>query len=217
LQSAKGRLGAFAIGWAGSRAVFGVFHRRFGYVAYNTETEDWERIPTPEGNPDVCATSDALLTTAIAHTTSRADVTFEYRDGAWTRVAREPQLAPNQEGSYTTCATNVVIYVPFLKVGGFAPMWMFSSDRKGWQPLPALDIPHGTSPSIEGSAFGDTQLLALEDHSQVRVFSRSAESPGWTEHDAPASAWTRVFALDEKTFLLVPSDPMKDGLFIGTV
>jgi hypothetical protein len=222
LTTARGDVGASAIGWTDPRAVFGVLFERRGYIAYNAETKDWERIATPEDIPDICTTSDAILAIAQPETSPR-DIeygasrvaTFVFRDGVWRRSAQEPQPAPDQLGSITSCGTGVEVYAPFLRDGKIAATSFFSSDRVGWRQLPAVDIPEGTF--FGGAVLGDgTQVLMYSDRVRQHVFSRSAADPTWSERHIPEYNGVEMFAVAGNEFLLVPGDPLKDGLFIGT-
>jgi hypothetical protein len=224
LTTARGDVGASAIGWTAPRAVFGVVFKRPGYVAYNAEAKDWERIAAPEDIPDICTTSDAILAIAQPDLSPRTDIdygmtdvaTFRYRDGTWARVAREPRPTADQGTSDTRCSGGVVVYVSRNKTGRVAAISMFSSDREGWRQLPTLEVPLGSL--IHGSALGDgTQLLASYGGSgPQRVFSRSAEAAKWREQEVPEYPYARIVA-GYDDFLLVPGEPLKDGLFIGTV
>jgi hypothetical protein len=224
LRNARGDVGAGALGWTAPRAVFGVVSRRFGYVAYNTETKDWERIPAPVDIQDICTTSDAILAIAQPDLSPRTDIeygtadiaTFTYRDGTWKRVAHEPGRAPDHGTSSAMCSGGVAVYVARDERGRFASMSMFSSDRDGWRPLPDLDVPAGGL--VHGTVLGDgSEVVAYYGGVQKqRVFSRSAGSPTWTEREVPDYSWAQTLAVDDNEFLLVPGEPLKDGLFIGT-
>jgi hypothetical protein len=224
LRNARGDVGAGAIGWTAPRAVFGVVSRRFGYIAYNTETKDWERIPPPAGIQDICTTSDAILAIAQPDLSPRTDIeygttdiaTFTYRDGTWKRVAHEPRRAPDQGTSSTMCSGGVAIDVARNVRGRFAAMSIFSSGRAGWQPVPNLDVPAGSL--VHGTVLGDgSEVVAYYGGVQnQRVFTRSDGSSTWTEREVPDYSWAQTIAVDDNEFLLVPSEPLKDGLLIGT-
>jgi hypothetical protein len=232
LREAAGGIPAYPEGWSDPRAVFDVAfksitrgHRRgpgiSGLLAYNTDTKDWERIPEVEGTFEHCTTSDAIVATARLDANTRPTAqfvltdlaTFVWGDGKWTRVEREPVPVPGQESSYSQCGTGVALYLPWRKGAKVAATWLFTSAKDGWRRLPEIDISAGSSVGVAALTDG-TRLLALTRGSRLRVFSMSAESGQWSARDGPDFAQARLVGGDD-AYLLVPIDPLKDGLFIG--
>jgi hypothetical protein len=157
-------------------------------------------------------------------------LTFAYRDGRWIRAAREPEQVPGQVFAESECGDGTAIYIgPRPNGKGAVPLWWYDSGAEGWRQVPGVDI--GSASQIDAATLGNgTQLLALSDDPQrpLRVLSRSDASPNWSERDVPPfgsevndpdgrfSHRARIDA-GENSFLLVPHDPLKDGLYIGGV
>jgi hypothetical protein len=216
LQRAYAPIGVSPIGWVEPRAYFhAVIDSKPSIVSYDTTTHDWEQISTiPDIADPYCVTRQALVAIGQPDSSTLPSdefvngiAAFVYTQADWKQLGTAPEREPNEATSTVVCANGAVAYVPWLTTGAGA--LSFLSDE-AWQQAPPLKVPVGARLSAAELANGG-RIVVFTDGGQLHVFA--LEGTKWVELQAPTYDDALLVGGDDSV-LLVPSDPVRMGIFV---